>query len=357
MSSIETQTPHTAGTASSASAACGVQQAGWNMVKLERRMRGMLQLGAAVVALGLLAGCANAQAEPTAIPASIVRPEQPTPSYAGTLPQFRLAEATRAPVFVPTRDANAAATIAAQQVSGPSRRSLLQALLMNQPPSATGIAPGGATILDAPGGSAVGSVPGAGTVTVTGRSADGRWLAIYTDDGIAGWVSAGALVLYGDDDLTTVDSAFSPGPVSTLIAEAMQPVSTPLADMMALLPTMEANSAARATAIAVGGRSAYLAPGTPEPPAPRTTDEPGAAPDVQDVQIGTVNTTGNLNLRDRPATTATIVASLPPQSQLIVLGRTEQSDWLRVRAPGGDGWVDARFIDLLSAVDGLPVVE
>lgn len=338
----------------------GGQQARWMMVQPKRRTGGRLRLAGvivAVAALSLLAGCAGGPAEATAIPASIVRPEQPTPNYARTLPQFRLAEATRAPVFVPTRDANAAAERAAQPPAASSNRSLLHALLMNQPPSALGIAPGGATILDAPGGSAVGGVPGAGAVTVTGRSADGGWLAIYTDDATAGWVSAGALILYGDDDLTTVDAAFAPGPVATLIAGAMQPVSTPLADLIALLPTMEAHSAARATAIAVGGRNAYLAAATPAPPAPRTSSAAGVAPDAQGVQIGTVNTTGNLNLRDRPSTTATIVASLPPRSQLIVLGRTAQSDWLRVRAPGGDGWVTAEFIDLLSAVDGLPVVE
>jgi uncharacterized protein YgiM (DUF1202 family) len=264
---------------------------------------------------------------------------------------------TRTPVFVPTRNVNAAEDLdAVQPASSSVRRSLLQAFLMNQPPSAMGIATGGATILDTPGGSAVGSVPGAGTVTVTGRSADGNWLAVYTDDATSGWVPAGALVIYNAGVLTTVDEPFSPGPVATLIADALIPPSTPIADMLAALPTQAARNAARATAIAAGGSAP--ATETPSPPAAvggalDTSD----VPDASGVLIGTVNTTGNLNLRNNPATTATVVASLPPQSQLIALGRTSDSAWLRVRTPSGDGWVDARYVDLIGAVEGLAVRE
>ncbi len=321
-----------------------------------KRMRwnvAMVALGA----LALLAGClAGPPVDPTPLPADVVRPVQPTPDYARTLPPFRLTPVTRTPVFVPTRDATAAA-IEAPQSSGSARRSLLQAFLMNQPPSAMGIATGGATILDAPGGRAVSSVPGAGTVTVTGRSADSGWVAVYTDDATAGWVPAGALVIYGGEGLTTVSEAFSPGPVATLLADAMIPMSTPIADMLAALPTAAARNAARATVIADGGSVAAAASAPLETPQPSAADGANALPAASDVLIGSVNTTGNLNLRNSASTDSTVVASLPAQAQLIVLGRSPQSDWLRVRTPSGDGWVDARFIELLGAVEGLPVVE
>ena len=310
----------------------------------------------ALAALSLLAGCLpSAPVDPTPLPADVVRPDQPTPDYARTLPPFRLTPVTRTPVFVPTRDANAAAAIEAPKSAGSARRSLLQAFLMNQPPSAMGIAPGGATILDAPGGSAVGSVPGAGTVTVTGRSADGGWVAVYADDATAGWVPAGSLVIYGGETLITVNEAFSPGPVATLLADAMIPMSTPIAEMLAALPAAAARNAARATEIAADARAAAAAPReTPRPP-----DAAGvsALPAASDVLIGTVNSTGNLNLRNAASTEGAVVASLPAQAQLVVLGRTRQSDWLRVRTPGGDGWVDARFIDLLGAVEDLSVAD
>ncbi len=335
-------------------------KSGFEMSNSRSHVRGGLwHRATAVIAFGallLLAGClAGPPIEPTPLPAALVRPDQPTPDYARTLPPYRLTPVTRTPVFVPTLNPNAAAEIKAPQSLGAARRSLLQAFLMNQPPSAMGIATGGATILDEPGGSAVGSVPGAGVVTVTGRSADGSWLAVFTDDATSGWVPAGALVLYNADSLTTVDEAFSPGPVATLIADAMIPMSTPIADMLEALPTAAALNAARATAIAAGDSAALVA--TPAAPAAALAADASDAPDASAVLIGTVNTSGNLNLRDAPSASATLVASLPAQSQLIVLGRTAQSDWLRVRAPGGDGWVDARFVDLLGAVEGLPVVE
>ena len=65
---------------------------------------------------------------------------------------------------------------------------------------------------------------------MTGRSADGQFLAVYNDAAIAGWVPAGQLKLFGGDDLTVVDSAISPGPIATLIADAMQPLATSAID-------------------------------------------------------------------------------------------------------------------------------
>ena len=93
-----------------------------------------------------------------------------------------------------------------------------------------GIATGGTTVVDEPGGSVLATVPAGSTLTVTGRSADGDFLAVYDDSGIYGWVAAGSLKLFGAEDLTVVEGAISPAPVVTLMAEAMQPLETSAID-------------------------------------------------------------------------------------------------------------------------------
>ena len=48
--------------------------------------------------------------------------------------------------------------------------------------------------------------------------------AVFTDVGETGWVDAGAVTLFGGDDLLVVEYPIGPGPIATLIAEAMAPV-------------------------------------------------------------------------------------------------------------------------------------
>jgi len=289
----------------------------------------------------LLAGCGGPGApEPTAIPADVARPAQSTPVFSTAEPLFRLSTETPAVILVTPTVAAAAEELSALPQSGPGRGELLAALLMNQPPSAMGIAVGGATLLDAPGGAPVTSVPGAATLTVTGRSADGNWLAVFTEEAITGWVPAGSLVLYGADDLTTVTEAFSPAPVATMIAEAMRPVATPMSAYFAALtatPPAASLELPTATPMPASGAEALSNPGTP--------------------LLGTVASTGNLNLRAVPSTDGRVVASLPAQSALVVLGRTQAGDWLRVRTPAGDGWVLASFVVLDGDPATLPVTQ
>lgn len=281
----------------------------------------------------MLAGCGGAGlATPTPIPADVVRPAQPTPVLSTAAPQFRLDRSTPEPIFVSTEEISEALT------PPPARdnRSLLRAFLMDQPPTAMGIATGGVTLLDAPNGSAIASVPAGKAVTVTGRSADGAWLAAFTEDSTAGWIPAGSVVLFGADDLITVDKAFSPGPVATMLAKAMTPVASPVAiALTARARTPDTPQAA----------------GTPEP-----EDKPGPA-GTGAAAIGTVQSTGNLNLRDRPSTDGTVVGSLPPRAQVVALGRTADAVWLQVRTPAGDGWVSAQFVALPTDAALLPVTD
>jgi hypothetical protein len=106
----------------------------------------------------------------------------------------------------------------------PDSLSGLPGIVFAPPPSALGIVTGGAPLWDQPDGTVVATLPAGEIVTVTGLGADGRFVAVYTNAFAVGWVARGSLTLYGAEDLTVVDQALEPGPVATLIAEAMATV-------------------------------------------------------------------------------------------------------------------------------------
>jgi len=191
-----------------------------------------LNLLLAALALVLAACGGPPPADPTPIPANAVRPQQPTPVYPGNADAFTLATPRVTPVFItPTPSPEDPAALSAVS-TGPAGWTAL--LAIEQPPSAVGIATGGAVIYDEPGGRVLKSVPSTGVLNVTGVSADGRWLSVYDETGVYGWTPSGQLALFGEDDLTVVDEAVDPGVVATLIADVMQPV-TVLDDLMATL--------------------------------------------------------------------------------------------------------------------------
>jgi hypothetical protein len=180
-----------------------------------------------------LAACGGPPASPTAIPANVIRPQQSTPVYAKGQPQYLVSDVTPTVIILPV-PAEQTPELPPETPMGrlPPRR-----LLMKIPPSALGIAPNGATIFDAPEGKAILSLPAGASLTVTGRSADGKYLAVYTSQAIVGWTPATQLRLFGADDLTVVDEAVSPAPVATLLAEAMQPPAVSVLDaVMTTLP-------------------------------------------------------------------------------------------------------------------------
>ena len=163
---------------------------------------------------------------PTAIPASVARPQQPTPVLLREKPVFAVPDAEELVIIVPEAETGTREALLEVEEGG----SVTSQLLFELPPSALGLATGGATVFAQPGGAAILSVPAGGLLTVTGRSADGQFLAVYNDEAIAGWVLATQLKLFGDDDLTVVDSAIAPGPIATLLADAMQPLATSVLD-------------------------------------------------------------------------------------------------------------------------------
>jgi predicted small lipoprotein YifL len=191
-----------------------------------------LGLWIALATVLALAGCGQAAlATPTAIPADVVRPVQPTPVYTTQVDVFTLATPQHTPVLITPTPTPALDTLSAIRQGPAGWRALLA---IEQPPSALGIATAGAVIYDQPGGRVLKQIPPTGVLNVTGISADGRWLSVYDDDAVFGWTPAGQLSLFGADDLTVVDKAVNPGVAATLIAEAMEPVRV-LDDLMATL--------------------------------------------------------------------------------------------------------------------------
>jgi hypothetical protein len=292
--------------------------------------------------VALMAACAAPGAPAaTPIPASVAQPPQSTPEFRVGAERFSLNSVTPTVIFITPTVAASNEELAVVPEGDSNRGALLRALLMNQPPSAMGIATGGATLLDRPGGSVVTSVAGGATVTATGRSADGNWLAVYTAEALSGWIPVGSVVLFGADDLLVVDEAFSPAPVATMLAEALAPEFTPMATYFAQLTA------------------------TPQPPVqPAATPVPQAADGGSAdaalsgaLLLGQVIATGNVNLRSAPELGGSVLASLAPQVELIVTGRSEAGDWLRVRTPSGDGWVSANFVEVTGDMASLAVVQ
>ena len=165
-----------------------------------------------------MAACGGPQiAAPTAIPAEITVPDQPAPIYADDATRFTLA--TPAPPVFPDSGVRSENSVSAGAMDRPEI-----VLPYEQMPSALGVVRGGAVLRDAPDGRQIGSIPVGGTVTITGKTDEGRAYAVFSHDGLAGWLAASAVTVYGGDDLVVVNSAVGPGPVATLMAEAMRPI-------------------------------------------------------------------------------------------------------------------------------------
>jgi hypothetical protein len=341
----------------------------------------------------LLSACGGAAAPtPTPIPASVARPDQPTPAYPNEADVFTLVTPVATAQFAPTPAADSGVTVDTTANAG---RAAIKLFIQNQTPSAVGIAAGGASIYAAPGGGLVAGIPVGGVVTVTGKSADGQWYSAYDNDFAFGWVPAGQLRVYGGDDLVVVDQALDPAPVATLLAQSAQPVKV-LDDLLATLqaspvtveqasatpepatventpapaatPTLVATAAPTAEpdaliALATPTLTATTAPtaapdglvalATPTPASAAAANaeqagpsEPGAAVlETAGVQTGIVASDGRLNLRTAPEPNAAIVLKLDPGTQVTVLDRSPGGDWLRIQlADGSAGWVAAEFI-------------
>ena len=200
-------------------------------------------------------------------------------------------------------------------------------------PTALGILSGGGLLYSAPGGGVVANLQIGATLTITGRSANGAWFAAYLADGIAGWVPAAQVRVFGDAGLLEiVQESIGPAAVATLIAEASKP-QDPIATVVARLTATAAAAASPRTA-----------------PAP-----PATAPEITGPAV-TVLVEG-ANLRAGPGTDFPIVAGLYQNESAALLGRNQTGDWLQIELPDGPAWIFATLVQTTVPIAELPVID
>ena len=275
------------------------------------------------------------------------RPGQPTPLPAGT----RVAQNT--PDFSASPPA-AAATDTADQVAQSLRTRLAQQRTQTAPtaplpspspppplpfphpslavfsrPTALGILSGGGQLYSAPGAGVVANLQLGATLTITGRSADGGWFAAYLADGIAGWVPAAQVRVFGDaNELEIVQESLGPAVVATLIAEASKP-QEPITTLV-VRPT-------------------------PALPPPLPLPLPSPSPEITGPAV-TVLVEG-ANLRAGPGTDFPVVGGLYQNERAALLGRNQTGDWLQVQLPASLGWIFASLVQTTVPIAELPLID
>jgi hypothetical protein len=301
-----------------------------------------------------LAGCGGPpQAQATAIPASVVRPVQPTPQYPGGSDVFSLLTPGATAQFVVTAAAEDAWAVT--DSSGSQQRAAIKLFIENQTPSAVGISSGGTAIYAERGGRTLASVPVGGVLTVTGKSADGAWYSVYNEDAVFGWVPAGQLRVYGGEDLVVVEQAPDPAPVATLLAQAAQPVRV-LDDLMAQFAANATEDARQpvaappvpsSTPVSTEAVLLVVTPATPVAAVMPATPNPEAAALSEPAAFvtGVVTSDSRLNVRTQPDTAAAIMRKLDPGAAVTILERNPENTWLRIQLDdGATGWVSAEFV-------------
>ena len=199
-------------------------------------------------------------------------------------------------------------------------------------PTALGILSGGGQLYSAPAGRVVANLQIGATLTITGRSADNAWFAAYLADGIAGWVPAAQVRVFGDaNELEIVHESLGPSVVATLIAEASKP-QAPVATLVARLTP------------------------APPPPLPRPSPSPPAASPELTGPAVTVLVEG-ANLRAGPGTDFPVVAGLYQNESAALLGRNQTGDWLQIELPNGPAWIFAPLVQTTVPIAELPLID
>lgn len=254
---------------------------------------------------------------PTALPPG-TRIAQPTPDFRAPQAEVmvaatvdlaemirrQLAQERASPLETPTATARPPQTLASLSVF--SR------------PTALGILPAASPLYTAVNGNPIAALQVGTTLTISGRSADQNWFAVYLADGTAGWVPVSQVRVFGDTEaLEVVQESVGPALVATLVAEA----SNPLAPIgTAVTPTAEP---------------------------PTTSTRAFVSVLVEAV-----------NVRAGPSTDFPIVGGLFQDEQVALLARNQNSDWVQVELPAGIiGWIFAQLVEPSQPIVELPIVN
>ena len=292
--------------------------------------------------LFLLTACGRRPTEPTPLPPG-TRVVQPTPDFsAPAQPDTAPETAAQVGASLSTRIARQRTQTAPTATDNPaSTQSLLSdhpSLAVFSRPTALGILSGGGLLYSAPGGGALVTLQVGATLTITGRSADRAWFAVYLADGIAGWVPAAQVRVFGDaNQLEIVQESLGPAIVATLIAEASKP-QVPISTVVVRLT-------ATTTASTTTGAAS-----------PQTTPEPPAAdPEITGPTI-TIIVEG-ANLRTGPGTDFPVVGGLYQDEKAPLLGRNQSGDWLQVQLPETTAWIFAPLVQTSIPIAELPAID
>ena len=209
---------------------------------------------------------------------------------------------------------------------------------------------GQANLYDAPGGNIVKTMSAGAVMTAVGRTADSKWVVVYTDDGVAGWVEVSQVVLFGVDQLPVMAEATGApvsvtAPASAATVELPTPTFTPM-------PTPTPTS-----------------PPTPTPtPSPTPSPTPLPAPTSVVAGIpGGVSTgallqagliavvrSGGAELLDMP--NGTVMQTLATGTAITAQGRTADDAWLSITtSTGATGWIGASKVVIFDLTN-LPIV-
>jgi uncharacterized protein YraI len=218
---------------------------------------------------------------------------------------------------------------------------------------------------------------------IRGRTADARWVLVQLVDGREGWLAVGVVQMTVPLELVPVIPGIAPpqavgwqAPTATEESGSKAPTlptstaTAPPADT----PTSTATVAA--TTAAVTPTPPATATGTPPPgqasptllPTPTPTGTQTSTPVATATAPPTVTTlpettstpteeeTGVL-VYGTPSDTAVPIVIIFPGQEVVILGRTADSAWLKIRLPYDlEGWVKADSVRLNVDLDLLPVV-
>ncbi len=290
----------------------------------------------------LLAACGRRPTAPTPLPPG-TRVVQPTPDFsAPAQPDTPAQSADQVAQSLRTRLAQQQSQTAPNPDSTltpavPPAVSPAVPLTLFSQPTALGILSGGGLLYSAPAGPIAATLQVGATLTLTGRSADGAWFAAYLADGIAGWVPAAQVRVFGDaNQLETVEESLGPAIVATLIAEASKPQES----ISAVTVRLTATAAAASTGDA----------------SPQTTPAPPAAdPEITGPAITIIVEAANL--RTGPGTDFPVVGGLYQDEKAPLLGRNQNGDWLQVQLPETTAWIFAPLVQTTLPIADLPTID
>lgn len=222
----------------------------------------------------------------------------------------------------------------------------------------------------------VDSVTEGQTLAITGRTEDNHWVQVRLLDGREGWVAAE--ILHLSASLATVPvvrgiaapqvvgwqvnqsngAGGSQPPAATATAPGKIPTgptaTTEPSPSVSPTPTATATAPPMATATPVATVSATET-GTAAPPA---TEAATATLDPDSAGAATPPGLAIVYVYATPDdATAPILRVVPGQS-VVLIGRTEDAEWVKIWLPGGqEGWIQAEALQLETDVSVLPVIE